>query len=103
MLDNPEKTFKLLAALESALPFEVDLGSSLIAELAKQGYSSSLRTRQTVSEVSYAGDEGGIMCHITPENMEKRIFVSLTHIRIPAFQPFSGAAFEYQKHRIKKL
>ena len=54
-------------------------------------------------EVSYAGDEGGILCHIEPDEMAKRLLVSLTHLHVRRTLPFAAAVLDYQKHRIKKL
>jgi hypothetical protein len=56
MLDNPEKTTKLLAALKAAVPFEVELTEQLVKQLHME------EKHHTVSELSYAGDEGGIVC-----------------------------------------
>jgi hypothetical protein len=64
MLDNPEKTTKLLAALKAAVPFEVELTERVVKQLR------TAEKHHTVSELSYAGDEGGIVCHIVPP--EKR-------------------------------
>ena len=60
MLDNPEKTTKLLAALKAAVPFEVELTEQVVKQLRMD------EKHHTVSELSYAGDEGGIVCHIVP-------------------------------------
>ena len=78
MLDKPEKTRALLAALKAALPFEVDLTSEVVATLAAQQAALAVKPRQIVSDVSYAGDEGGIICHILPEEGRDAIFISLT-------------------------
>jgi hypothetical protein len=102
MIDHPEKTRRLLTILEAALPFEVDLTSEVLAALKRDRFSSALQRRQTVSKVSYAGDEGGVMCHIQPEN-EPAIVTSITHIRVPAYLPFAAVVVDYQKHRVKKL
>jgi hypothetical protein len=103
MLDRPEKTQRLLKMLELALPFEADLTPETVAVLRQRGYSSALQTRQIVSEVSYAGDEGGIFCHMRPANERGVILAAITHIRVPANLPFAGPVAEYQKHRVKKL
>ncbi len=103
MIDNPEKTQQLLATLEAALPFEADLTSGLQVQLTKDQYSAGLQRRQTVSKASYAGDAGGIMCDIQPENEKSVIVASITHIRVPARLPFAAAVLDYQKHRAKKL
>jgi hypothetical protein len=103
MIDALGKTRQLLAGLEAALPFDVDLSSSLLACLREQQPSASLGPRQTVSKISYAGDEGGIVCHISPQNGQGAIIVSITHVRMPASLPFAASVLDYQKHRIKKL
>jgi hypothetical protein len=68
MLDKPKKTRQLLTALRAALPFEVGLTPALIAHLRVQHLAAAAKPRQIVSEISYAGDEGGIVCHIVPED-----------------------------------
>jgi hypothetical protein len=68
MLDKPKKTRQLLTALRAALPFEVGLTPALIAHLRVQHLAAADKPRQIVSEILYAGDEGGIVCHIVPED-----------------------------------
>src|SRR5271154_3337919 len=97
MLDNPEKTTKLLAALKAAVPFEVELTEQVVKQLRMD------EKHLTVSELSYAGDEGGIVCHIVPPEKREALVVSLTHIRVPRSMAFAAAIVDYQKHRVKKL
>ena len=103
MIDKPEKTRQLLARLMAALPFEVDLTSELMVTLRQKQLAGALERRQTVSQLSYAGDEGGILCHIQPANESNAIVTSITHIRVPAYLPFALDVADYQKHRVKKL
>jgi hypothetical protein len=103
VLDNPEKTTRLLAALKAALPFEVELTPLLIAHLQAHHRAAAVTRRQIVSEISYAGDEGGIVCHIAPEDGRRAIIVSLTHVRMRRSLPLAASVFDYQKHRAKKL
>jgi hypothetical protein len=63
MLDNPEKTARLMAELKAALPFEVELSPSVMKHLEAENVTTESETRQKVSDLSYAGDEGGIVCH----------------------------------------
>ena len=95
MLDKPKKTRQLLTALRAALPFEVELTPAL-AHLRVQYLAAAAKPRQIVSEISYAGDEGGIV-------WRNAIIVSLTHVRMHNSPPFATAVFDYQKHRVKKL
>src|ERR1700730_2023911 len=103
MLDNPEKTFRLLALLKSALPFEVELAGHLIKRLEAENAAVGAQTRQVVSDLSYAGDEGGIVCHMVSQGKREALIVSLTHVRIPRTMPFAADVADYQKHRVKKL
>ena len=103
MLDHPEKTARLLAALMAAAPFDVELTPSLIKYLQAERLAAVNQIRQTVSGVSYAGDEGGIMCRINLPDRREALVVSLTHVRVPRSMPLAAAVAEYQKHRVKKL
>jgi hypothetical protein len=96
MLDDPVKTPRLLAALKAALPFEIRL-------LRDEQVALAAGDRQTVSEVSYLGDEGGIVCHIVPPDGGKAAIVSLTHVQVPPSMPLAAEVLRYQKHRVKKL
>jgi hypothetical protein len=104
MLDKPEKTRTLIAVLKAALPFEVALTPELIADLARQDKPVTVKPIETVSEISYLGDAGGIVCHIQlDEEADNLVLTSLTHVRVPRTLPFAAAVIDYQKHRVKKL
>jgi hypothetical protein len=103
MLDKPEKTFRLISVLEMAVPFEAELSPALIALLKEQRPALDVKPRQIVSEISYAGDEGGIMCHLDSGEGREAVIASLTHLRLKASLPYAAAVFDYQKHRAKKL
>jgi hypothetical protein len=103
MIDNPEKTTRLLAALKAAAPFEVELAPPVVKQLRADKVAAADQSRQVVSDVSYLGDEGGIMCHIAPPESESAIVISLTQVRVPRTMPLSASVFDYQKHRVKKL
>jgi len=103
MLDNPEKTSDLMVSLQAAVPFEVALMPELIEYLAGQQKPVIVKPTETVSEVFYLGDMGGISCRIQPTDSENAVIVSLTHIRVPRDLPFARAVLDYQKHRVKKL
>ncbi len=77
MIDKPGKTQRLLALLEAALPFDAALTSELLAQLTQKSFSAGLQRRQIVSGVSYMDDEGGIMCHMQPENEQSVIVASI--------------------------
>ena len=103
MLDDPGRTSRLLAALKASLPFEVHLTPPLARLLREQRVALPAGDRQTVSGVSYLGDEGGIVCHIVPPDGGDAAFVSLPHVRVPPSMPLAAEVLRYQKHRVKKL
>jgi hypothetical protein len=103
MLDKPEKTRELIATLKAAVPFDVALMPDLVRDLARKQDPVILRPIETVSDISYAGDAGGIMCHIRPEDADSLLLTSLTHVRVSRTLPFAAAVLDYQKHRVKKL
>ena len=83
MLDHPDKTTKLLAALKAAVPFEVELTEGLVKQLRAQHHAGADQNHHTVSDLSYAGDQGGIVCHIVPPEKQEVLVVSLTQLHVP--------------------
>src|SRR6266550_4713407 len=78
MIDNPEKTARLLASLKAAVPFKVELVPSLVTYLRSQHVAFADQTQHVVSNLSYAGDEGGIVCHIAPPDKEEALVLLLS-------------------------
>jgi len=103
MIDNPRKTARLLAALKAAVPFKVELVPSLATYLRAQRVAIADQTQHVVSNLSYAGDEGGIVCHIAPPDQEQALVVSLTQVRVPRDMPLAAAVADYHNHRVKRL
>ena len=103
MLDNPKKTEELLAMVKSAVPFEVEMAPSVVKQLQDDAAAVASKTRYVVTDMSYAGDEGGIVCHIVPAEGREAIVVSLTYVRLPRLTPLATTILVYQKHRMKKL
>lgn len=101
MLDDPMKTTRLIDELKAAVPFPVALTPEAVLHLRAERVAAT--AAQTVADLSYAGDEGGIVCHLAPSDAGAALFVSLTHVRVPRSQPFAAAVLQYQKHRVKKL
>ena len=58
-----------------------------------------------ITRVECAGDEGGIICKVElgPENNDKAVFASITHLRFSQAEPIGRQVAAYQKHRIKRL
>jgi hypothetical protein len=79
------------------------LSPSVIEHLEAENVTTESETRQKVSDLSYAGDEGGIVCHIFPPGKHEALIMSLTYVRVPRSMPLAAAVADYQKHRVKKL
>ena len=104
MLDNQKKTLELITELKAALTFEVELTPEVIESLRTGKNAVVVKPLQSVLDVSYFGDEGGIMCHIKPAEMSGNVIVtSITHVRMPRKHPLAKALFDYQTHRVKKI
>lgn len=103
MLDHPEKTARLLTELKAAVPFNVELTPQLIAYLRGQNVTAVDDPEHIVADLSYAGDEGGIVCHLAASDAGAAIIVSLTHVVVPRSSPLARSVLNYQKRRVKKL
>ena len=95
MIDNPQKAAQLLASLKQAVPFTVTLVPTLVNYLRDQRISIVEQTQHTVSGLSYAGDEGGIICHIGGCGDREGLVVSLTQVRVPTSMPLAAAVADY--------
>jgi len=103
MLDHTTKTAQLLADLKAVVPFEVELIPQLVRRLQAENVTEADR-EHLVYDLSYAGDEGGIVCHLSrSEEAGVALVVSLTHVRVPRSMPLASDVLAYQKHRVKKL
>ena len=103
MLDDPEQTDRLLAALKTAVPFEAQISPEALQRLRGRDGGSVWTARQTVRAVSYPGDLGGVVCHLQRPEAQEVAVISLTHVRVPPSLPAAAQVVRYQKHRLKKL
>ena len=94
---------EIVLTVKRAAPFEVELTPPVVKQLQADKVAAANQPRQTVSDLSYLGDEGGIMCHIAPPESDSAIIISLTHVLVPRSMPLATAVLAYQKHRVKKL
>ena len=103
LLDKPEQTARLVKALQAAVPFAVSPTPEIIVSLAEGEEPMALATTETVFDISYLGDPGGIMCHIRLGENGRLVVISLTHVRVARTLPFARAVIDYQRHRSKKI
>jgi hypothetical protein len=104
MIDNPGITERLLARLQAALPMPASLTPELVAALREQQPPVGVRPNCEVTWISYAGDEGGIVCRLDfGSEADNSAFVSITHLRFDPRLPLAREIAAYQKHRVKRL
>ena len=105
MIDHPDNTVRLIRKLSDTLPLDAMLSSQLANELRDRVVGIEGRPRCRITEIHYAGDEGGIMCRLAlPGIEEKDVFVvSITHLVFDSRLPFARDIAAYQHHRIKRI
>jgi hypothetical protein len=105
VIDNQDQVERLLRKLAEVLPLPALATPTLMADLRKRSPTAKITLDCKVTEVMYAGDEGGIMCHLTFDEKETdEIFlVSITHLAFDRRLPAAREIAAYQKHRIKRI
>ena len=104
MIDHPITTADLMAKLEAALPITARLTPELQVSLRGQKAASSIPAAAIITLLYYMGDEGGILCKLDlGRDVEKKAFVSITHLRFDPRLPLAREITIYQKHRVKRL
>ena len=105
MIDDPDATDRLYERLEAALPLPARPTPELLAALRERQPAMTLAPACRVVEISYAGDEGGIVCKLDfgADGTGKAAFVSITHLRFDPRLPMARDIDRYQRHRVKKL
>ena len=104
MIDKPDQVERLLARLQAALPLPARVTPELATTLLAQNPATEIPSACSITWISYAGDEGGIMCRLDfAQETEKAAFVSITHLRFDPPIPLARDIATYQKHRVKRL
>lgn len=105
MIDEPDKTGRLVEALEASLPVETRLSASLIQTLSERSPDVAIPAKCNVVSVFYMGEEGGIVCalDIGGPNTKTPHLVSITHLIFERKVPLFSQIDAYRRHRIKKL
>jgi len=104
MIDHPDITERLIAKLNGALPIAARLTPKLQDALRRQNDGSTIPGQAAITSISYAGDEGGIVCKLDlGSEVEKAAFASITHLRFDPRLPLAREIAAYQRHRVKRL
>jgi hypothetical protein len=104
MIDDYQKTMKLIKDIEENLPIFAYPAKNLVHSL-RENNDQKIKSKEKlkIDKVLYLGDEGGIGCAIMIKNMKEALIVSLTHLRIEKRHPLFKEIRAYQLERIRKL
>jgi hypothetical protein len=104
MLDDYARAMELVNKMKDHLPIPVRLGSPVKRTLRDKGLAVSLDQTFKIKQVFYFGDEGGIMCDVTPaQDTREAVVVSLTHLLVPAHHSLSQEIRAYQRERARRI
>jgi hypothetical protein len=105
MIDNPNQTGRLVERLKTSLPINAMMTPECLGMFRRETGEDRLSPLCLVTQIHYAGDEGGIVCGLDAErDIGKRVlYVSITHLRFDPRAPLTREIFSYQKHRTKRL
>ncbi len=104
MIDDYARAMDLVHKMNKQLPISVQLGSPVKRTLREKGLTLSRDQKFEIKRVFYFGDEGGIMCDVTPaKDAKEAVVVSLTHLLIPPHHPLAQEIRAYQRERTRRL
>jgi hypothetical protein len=104
MIDNPDQVERLITRLTEVLPVPARITAELAATIQAQKHPGCRKLTCPVTSISYAGDDGGIVCKLDfDDDTDEVVFTSITHLRFDPRQPLAREIVSYQKHRVKRL
>ncbi len=106
MIDHPDQVDRLLTWMRAALPLPARMTPRLLATLRDQNPEAPSGSACRITRVDYAGDEGGVVCHLAREGADESgrlVVTSITHLDFDPRLPLAREITAYQKHRIKRL
>ncbi len=105
MIDDPRAIESLMELIRAALPMRAHVGRDVLRTLRRETPEASLSHQCDITEVRYAGDEGGILCTLDfDDHALKTVYiVSITHVTFERRNPLWRDIERYKKRRIKRL
>ena len=102
-IDDPIQVEALLKKMGRYLPIRAEIQRRTANSLRARGVSIPLHRQIAIQKTFYHGDEGGIVCAISPTLDDEAVVISITHLKIPYNHPLEKDIRAYQQTRIKKL
>ena len=106
MIDDLRTINSLMERMCAALPMRGHVGRDVLRKLRKKTPpEASLSSQCNVTEVRYAGDEGGILCTLDFGGYASKAvyIVSITHVNFERRNPLWRDIERYKKRRVKRL
>lgn len=102
-IDDQNEVEALIAKMEEYLPISAEVVRKQAAYFHLQGIPLPPHRHIQIHSVLNSGDEGGILCAISPPNSKEAVLVSLTHLKINNRHPLFKEIYAYQKKRKAEL
>ncbi len=102
-IDDPGQAESLVAKLEAQLPIPAEIQRGPANYLRSQGSFITPHWNVQIYSVFYSGDEGGILCAISPKDSKVPVVISPTQLKIPYRHPLEKEIRAYQRTRTRKL
>jgi hypothetical protein len=103
-IDDSSYVNALIEKMQARLPIPVRPTVALMKLAKKQGIGIHRDDSLLIRRVFYLGDEGGIMCDITPSDNSKTALVcSLTHLEVVGEDALAVELRSYQQERSGKI
>jgi hypothetical protein len=104
MIDDYDKAMDLLRKMEAQLPISAKPTSAYVRAMREQGVKVKRTQLLKIRSLVYIGDEGGILCDVTPSREAKQVrLVSLTHLEVNPHHALAREIRAYQRTRTNKL
>ena len=104
MIDDYNQAMELMNKMESQFPIPVRPTGPYIRMMRERGIKIKRNERLQIKRVLYLGDEGGIICDVTPNPDAKEVYlVSLTHLEVEQHHPLARDIRAYQKKRNRRI
>jgi hypothetical protein len=104
MIDDYARAMDLVKRMEDQLPIPARLGTPVAHMLREKGITVTRSREVEIRRVFYAGDEGGIVCDVTPaQDSREAVVISLTHLLVPAHHPLAQEIRAYQRERTRRI
>ncbi len=105
MIDDFRMINSLMERMRVALPMRAHVDRDVLRMLRRKAPEASLSSQCDVTEIRYAGDEGGILCTLDFNDRASKVahIVSITHVTFERRNPLWRDLERYKKRRVKRL